>query len=53
MLASAGSKGGPMATPSICWHITLLKLNSKDLVVVCISLKKTKRGKDGAIRSLL
>ena len=40
MLASAGPKGGPMATPSICWHITLLKLNSKDLVVVCISLKK-------------
>ena len=53
MLASAGLKGEPMATPSVCRYITLLKLNLTDIVTVCISPIKTLRGKDEAIRSVL
>ena len=35
MLPSAGSKGKPMITPSICRNITLLKLNSTDIRFSC------------------
>ena len=40
MLASARPKGKRMATLPIYRYITLLKLNSTDLIAVCISLKK-------------
>ena len=54
MLASARPKGEPMATPPICHHVTLLKINLTDLVaVVCISKIKTSRAKGGAVRLLL
>ena len=49
MLASAGPKEEPMDTPSICWYITLLKLNSTDLVAVCISSIKISCEEDGAV----
>ena len=52
MLASAKTKEEPIATPSICRYMTLLKLNLTNLVAVCMSSIKTSRGKDGAIRSL-
>ena len=53
MFVSAGFKGDFTATPSICRHITLLKLNSTDLFAVSISLIKFLRGKEGVLRSLL
>ena len=49
MLTSAGPKKEPMATPSICQYMTLLKLNSTDLVAVCISSIKSSSGKNRAI----
>ena len=52
MLANTGPKEEPMATPSICPYIALLKLNSTDLVAVCISSIKTSHGEDRALRSL-
>ena len=37
MLASAGPYEKPMATPLICRYMILSKLNSTDLVAVCMS----------------
>ena len=51
MLPSTGPKGEPMATPSICWYVMMLKLNSTALVTVCISSIETSCRKDGALRS--
>ena len=52
MLASVRPKRELMATPSIGWYITLLKLNSTDLVAVCMSSMKTLRGIERALRLL-
>ena len=53
MLARAGPKGDPIATPSICLCIILLKLNSTEHVAVCINSTKILRGKGGGVRTLL
>ena len=43
------ARGEPIATPSICRCIMLLKLNSTEEVAVCISSTKTARGKGGGV----
>ena len=53
ILARAGPSGEPMATPSICWYMTLLKLNSTEVVTVCRSSTNTSHGKGGGVRLLL
>ena len=44
MLARDGPRGEPIAMPSICRCIILLKLNSTEEVAVCISSTKTAQG---------
>ena len=51
MLARDGPRGEPIATPSICRCIILIKLNSTEEVAVCISSTKTARGKGGRVSS--
>jgi len=46
MFANAGPSGEPMATPSICRCILLLKLNSTEEVASCINSMKMSHGKD-------
>ena len=53
MFAKAGPSGEPIATPSVCRCMLLLKLNSTEEVASCINLTKMLRGKDGAIESSL
>ena len=47
------ARGEPIATPSICRCIVLLKLNSTEELAVCISSTKTARGKRGGVSSPL
>ena len=49
MLARDEPRGEPIATPSICQCIILLKLNSTEEVAVCISSTKTTREKGGGV----
>ena len=51
MFAKAGPSGEPIATPSICRCMLLLKLNSTEEVASCINWTKMLRGKDGVIKS--
>ena len=53
MFANAGPSGEPMATPSICRYMLLLKLNSTEEVAICINSTKMSRGKDGCGKTLL
>jgi len=53
MFANAGPSSEPMATPSICRYMLLLKLNSTEEVVSCINSTKMSRGKDGFGKTLL
>ena len=53
MFANAGPSGEPMATPSICRYMLLLKLNSTEEVASCINSMKMSRGKDGCDKTLL
>ena len=53
MFANAGPSGEPMATPSICRYMLLLKLNSIEEVASCINSTKMSRGKDGCGKTLL
>jgi len=48
-----GLSGEPMATPSICRYMLLLKLNSTEEVASCINLTKMLRGNDGFGKTLL
>ena len=50
-VGKSGPRGEPIATPSICRCIILLKLNSTEEVAVCISSTKTARGKGGGVSS--
>ena len=52
MLASAGLKGLPIATPSICLYIRLLKLNSTPQVAISMSSLKVSSGSGGQSISL-
>ena len=45
--ARAGPRGLPIATPSICLYVMLLKLNSTEVVAVFISSIKTCREVSG------
>ena len=47
------AKGEPIATPSICRCVILLKLSSTEEVAVCIRSTKTARGKGGGVSSPL
>ena len=51
MFAKAGPSGEPIAMPSICRCMLLLKLNSTEEVANCINSTKMLHGKDGAIES--
>ena len=53
MFATAGPSGEPMATPSICRYMLLLKLNSTEEVASCINSTKMSCGKDGFGKTLL
>ena len=53
MFAKAGPSGEPIATPSICRCMLLLKLNSTGEMASYINSTKMLRGKDGAIDSSL
>jgi len=53
MFANAGPSGEPMATPSICRYMLLLKLNSTEEVASCINSMKMSRGKGGFGKTLL
>jgi len=53
MFANAGPSGEPMATPSICRYMLLLKLNSTEEVPSCINSTKMSRGKSGFGKTLL
>ena len=52
ILAKAGPRGLPIATPSFCWYISLLKLNSIERVAVSIGSMNTSSG-NGELLSLL
>jgi len=45
MFANAGPSGEPVATPSICRYMLLLKLNSTDEVASCINSTKMSRAR--------
>jgi len=47
MLASTGPSGQPIAMPSVCLYMVLLKLNYTENVAVFISLIKMFLGKSG------
>ena len=53
MFEKDGPRGELILTPSICQCIILLKLNSAEEVVVCISSTKIARGKGGEVSSPL
>ena len=53
MFANAGPNGEPIATPSICRYMLLLKLNSTEEVASCINSTKMSRGNDGYDKTLL
>ena len=47
MLAKAGPSGDPIATPSVCLYIVLLKLNSTEDVALFINSTNTSFGMSG------
>ena len=49
MLAKAGPSGDPIATPSVCWYIVLLKLNSTEDVALFINSTNTSFGMSGPL----
>ena len=49
MLAETGPSRLPIAIPSVCRYIVLLKLNLTPPVAVCISSISTAVGKSGGI----
>jgi len=49
MLASTGPGGLPIAMPSVCLYVVLLKLNSTEDVAVLISSIKMFLGKSGGM----
>jgi len=53
MFANARPSVEPMATPSICRYMLLLKLNSTEEVASCINSTKVSLGKDGFGKTLL